>query len=315
MTRALLIMGPTASGKSALALALALAGRLNGEIVNADSMQVYADLRVLTARPTLEEEGQAPHHLYGTVDAAERFSVGAWLRAASPLLADISARGHTPVVVGGTGLYFRALTHGLVEIPEPSPELRADLMARAERDGAEALHADLTARDPAVAATLGVRDAPRIIRALAVREATGVSIEDWRRDTRPVLAPGQWLGVALTPPRAPLYEAIDGRFGAMLATGALEEARALAARALDPGLPAMKAHGMPWLAAHFRGEMDLDEAAELGRRDTRRYAKRQFTWIAHQAPDWERPPEAALDDRIAHVCTLWNALDRNCEVD
>ena len=309
--RALLVMGPTASGKSALALALA--HRLGAEIVNADSMQIYAGLRVLTARPTPAEEAQAPHHLYGTVDAAERFSVGAWVRAATPILAEIAARGRTPIVVGGTGLYFRALTHGLVEIPEPSDTLRAELMARAEADGPEALHAELAARDPGVAAALGERDAPRIIRALAVHRATGVSIADWRRATAPVLAGDQWLGVALTPPRAALYDVIDGRFSAMLADGALDEARALAERGLDPGLPAMKAHGMPWLAAHFRGEMALAEAAELGRRDTRRYAKRQFTWIAHQAVGWATLPTTALDDRLAHVCALWNGLDGNRE--
>jgi len=311
MTRALLIMGPTASGKSALALALAR--KLDGEIVNADSMQVYADLRVLTARPSTEEEAQAPHHLFGTVDAAVRFSVGAWVRAVTPLLAEIAGRGRTPIVVGGTGLYFRALTHGLVEIPEPSEEVRAALMARADAEGAEALHADLAARDPGVAALLGERDAPRIIRALAVHQSTGVSIAGWRAATAPVLPAGAWLGVALTPPRAPLYGVIDGRFAAMLADGALEEAQALAGRGLDPGLPAMKAHGMPWLAAHFRGEMDRAEATALAQRDTRRYAKRQTTWITHQAPDWEKIPETALDERAAHVCASWNALDGDLE--
>lgn len=300
-------MGPTASGKSALALALA--ARLGGEIVNADSMQVYADLRVLTARPTPAEEAQAPHHLYGVVDAATRYSTGAWLRAAHARMADIAGRGRTPIVVGGTGLYFRALTHGLVEVPEPPANMRAAIEADFAAEGPEVQHAHLAALDPVAAAGISPRDAPRIMRALLVRLTTGISIVDWRRGTRPVLSRGAWVGVALTPEREALYGAIDARFTAMLQAGALEEARALAARGLDPALPAMKAHGMPWLAAHLRGEMALEEAAALAARDTRRYAKRQFTWLAHQAEDWPRLAETALEGRLAHVLALWNEVD------
>ncbi len=300
-------MGPTASGKSALALALA--ARLGGEIINADSMQVYADLRVLTARPSPAEEAQAPHHLYGGVDAATRFSTGAWLRAAHAKLAEIAERGATPIVVGGTGLYFRALTHGLVDIPEPPPKLREALEADLAAEGPEIQHAHLTALDPLAAAAISPRDGQRILRALAVRLTTGVSIVDWWRGTRPILPAGGWLGVALHPPRPALYDAIDRRFEQMVAAGALEEAERLLARGLDPGLPAMKAHGMPWLAAHLRGEMMLEEAAAFSARDTRRYAKRQFTWIAHQAEDWPVVAERDLEGRIAHVCALWNALD------
>jgi tRNA dimethylallyltransferase len=301
MRRSLLIMGPTASGKSALALELAR--RLDGEIVNADSMQMYADLRVLTARPTVEEEAQAPHHLFGVVDAAERFSVGAWLRQAAPVIADIRALGRTPIVVGGTGLYFKALTEGLAEIPEPPAALLASLRS----EPPEVLHARLCDLDPQGAARIQPRDGPRTVRALAVRLHTGRAISDWREGTGGGLA--DWLGIALTPPRPVLYAAIDARFAAMLAGGALEEARRLAARQLDPLLPVMKAHGMPWLAAHLRGEMDLAEAVALGTRDTRRYAKRQFTWIANQTPDWPRLPESALDERAAHVCALVQGLD------
>lgn len=307
MSRALLIMGPTASGKSALALALA--ERLGGEIVNADSMQVYDGLRVLTARPTPEEEAQAPHHLYGTVDPGVRYSVGAWLRAVTPLLADIAARGRTPIVVGGTGLYFHALTRGLDDIPEPSAEVRAALMARVAGEGVEALHAELARRDPPLAARIGVRDGPRIVRALAVHEATGASIADWRRGAAPALERDRWLGVALTPPRAPLYAAIEARFDAMIAAGALEEVRALLALNLDPTLPVMKAHGAPWLAAHLRGEMRQEAAIALAQRDTRRYAKRQFTWIAHRMEGWERVTATSLLERTGHVHALIAALD------
>lgn len=296
--RALLIMGPTASGKSALALALA--ERLDGEIVNADSMQVYRDLRVLTARPTREEEAQAPHHLYGHVDAAVRYSVGDWSRAAAPVIAEIAGRGKTPIVVGGTGLYFMALTEGLAEIPAPSAEARAEVAAA--DDGA--LHDWLRDLDPAAAATLEPRDTPRIVRALEVMLSTGLSISDWRAGTKPILGDGAWTGVALTPPRAPLYEAIDVRFGAMLAGGAMEEARALCARGLDPQLPCMKSHGMPWLAAHFRGEIDLETTAAHGRQDTRRYAKRQFTWIRNRMTAWARIEDVSLDRRIEQVLAL-----------
>jgi tRNA dimethylallyltransferase len=302
MTRALLIMGPTASGKSALALALA--ARLGGEIVNADSMQVYRDFRILTARPTPEEEARVPHHLYGHVDAAELYSVGRWLADALAVIGAVRARGKTPIVVGGTGLYFKALTQGLAEIPAADPELRAALRERAAREGAPALHAELARRDPATAARLEPNDAPRILRALEVLESTGESITALQAQTRPALAPSEWRGLALTPEREVLYAAINARFDAMLAQGALEEARAFAARGLDPALPAMKAHGAPALMAHLRGELTLVEAAEIGKRDTRRYAKRQFTWIAGQMPDWPRVAAPELGARIAAALAL-----------
>ncbi len=299
MTRALLIMGPTASGKSALALALA--ERLGGEIVNADSMQVYRDFRILTARPSLEEEAQAPHHLYGHVDAGALYSTGRWLSDALVAIADIQARGRMPILAGGTGLYFKALTEGLADIPAADPETRAELRARAEREGAAALHAELAARDPVTAARLEPNDAPRILRALEVLETTGESISALHAATKPALARGAWAGVALTPERDALYASINARFEKMLEAGALDEVRAFAGRGLDPALPAMKAHGAPALMAHLRGELSLDEAAEIGRRDTRRYAKRQFTWIGGQMPDWPRIAVEALPERIEAV--------------
>ncbi len=296
MTPALLLMGPTASGKSALALALA--ERIGGEVVNADSMQVYRDFRVLTARPTPEEEARAPHHLYGHVDAAQLYSTGRWLTDALAAIAAIQAHGATPILVGGTGLYFKALTQGLADIPAADPDVRADLRERGAREGAPALHAELARVDPQTAARLEANDAPRILRALEVYETTGESISALQANTTPALAAGGWAGLALTPDRETLYAAINARFEHMLAAGALDEIRAFAARKLDPALPAMKAHGAPALMAHMRGEMTLAEAAEIAKRDTRRYAKRQFTWIVGQMPDWPRITVADTHRRI-----------------
>lgn len=297
----LLLMGPTASGKSALALALA--ERLGGEIVNADSMQVYADLRVLTARPSPAEEARARHHLYGQVDAAERYSVGRWREAALAAMAAIEARGALPIVVGGTGLYFKALTDGLVDIPAAPDALRAALAAELEKEGAPALHARLAQVDAAAAARLSPNDAPRILRALEVFETTGEPISSWRAQTKPALT--QWIGVTLQPARARLYATIDARFEAMLAAGALDEVSALADRRLDPMLPAMKAHGAPWLMAHLRGEMSLAKAVALSQRDTRRYAKRQFTWMAAQMTGWTAIEGEELPERLACVEKLY----------
>lgn len=295
MTRALLIMGPTASGKSALALAVA--ERIGGEIVNADSMQVYRDFRVLTARPSVEEEHLASHRLYGHIDAAERYSTGRWLTDALAAISEIRSRNKTPIIVGGTGLYFKALTQGLAEMPDVDPELRAALIERAEREGSPALHAELAKLDPQTAARLEPNDAPRIIRALEVIETTGESITSFQSNTKPALALNEWRSLALTPDREALYASINRRFDKMLEQGALEEVRAFAARDLDPTLPAVKAHGAPALSAYLRGEISLQSATEIGQRDTRRYAKRQFTWIANQMPDWPRTSATDLSER------------------
>jgi len=305
MARALLIMGPTASGKSALALALA--ARLDGEIVNADSMQVYCDFRILTARPSLEEEARAPHHLYGHIDAGDLYSTGRWLDEALAAIAGIRKRGRSPILVGGTGLYFKALTEGLADIPAPAPETRNALRVQCAIEGAPAMHALLQAVDPDSAARIAANDAPRILRALEVYETTGERLSSLREDTKPPLAREAWAGVALMPERAPLYHAINTRFEAMLAAGALEEARALMARKLDPALPAMKAHGAPALMAHLNGALSLGQAAEIGKRDTRRYAKRQFTWIAGQMPGWPRIAATELDARVAAALAVQGA--------
>ncbi len=290
----MLIAGPTASGKSALALELAQ--KAGGIVINADSMQVYRDLRIVTARPTADEEAAVPHRLYGHVDAAVNFSAGAWVADVAKALAEARAQGRLPIFVGGSGLYFRALTSGLSAVPPIPAGVREDVRARLERGGVEALHAELARRDPASAERLKPRDKSRIARALEVIEATGRSLIDWHREGLPALLPaGEFRAVFLAPARDVLYARIDARFDAMLAAGALAEVARLAARHLDPLLPAMKAHGVPPLIRHLKGELTLEEAATIGRADTRHYAKRQFTWFRHQLPEFQWvTPEAAL---------------------
>jgi tRNA dimethylallyltransferase len=291
---AILIAGPTASGKSALALAIA--EETGGVIINADAMQVYRDLRITTARPTPEEEARAPHSLYGHVDAAVNYSVGWYLRDAAPALAEARRPGRVPIFVGGTGLYFKALTQGLSAVPPIPADIRDAVRAKLAAQGPAALHAELTQRDPEGAVRLSPRDRVRIARALEVLEATGRPLVDWQRDgMRPLLAGEQVVKLFLAPDRAALYGRIEERFERMLAEGALDEVRALAERNLDPLMPAMKAHGVPWLIKHLRGEISLAEAAERAKQDTRHYAKRQFTWFRHQLADWPQvAPEQAL---------------------
>jgi tRNA dimethylallyltransferase len=282
----LLIAGPTASGKSALALRLA--ETLGGEIVNADALQLYGDLRLLTARPSLEDEARAPHHLFGVADAADGWSVGRWLEAAVKVLEDIGARGKTAIVTGGTGLYFRALTEGLAEIPPVPAAVRQAAAARFEALGEAAFRAELAQRDPAAAARIEAGDRQRLLRAAEVWDATGQALSDWQAQTRPTLAAGAWRAVVMEPPREVLYARCDARMERMIAGGALEEAAALMARGLDPMLPAMKAVGLRELASHLAGERSLEEAVVLAQQETRRYAKRQLTWLRNQTPGWER---------------------------
>jgi tRNA dimethylallyltransferase len=292
--RAVLIAGPTASGKSALALALA--ERIGGTIVNADSMQVYGDLRTITARPTVPEEARVPHRLYGHVDAATNYSVGQYLADARAALDHCRRSGRAAIFVGGTGLYFKALTAGLAAVPPIPADIRDSVRARLAAHGAPALHAELARLDPAAAARLSANDRTRVARALEVVEATGRPLAGWQTQGLPALIGADAPRVFIAPDRAALYARIDARFSAMIAAGALDEVRLLAARRLDPLLPAMKAHGVPWLIRHLAGEITLEEAADHARLDTRHYAKRQFTWFRHQLGDWPRiAPEAALD--------------------
>ena len=290
---AILLAGPTSSGKSALALALA--ERHCGVVINADSMQVYRDLRIITARPTPAEEARAPHRLYGHVDAAENHSVGRWCFDAKAALAEAAERGWLPILTGGTGLYFKALTQGLSAIPPTPPEVRETVRGRLAGEGVAALLAELARLDPESAARLMPADQARITRALEVVLATGRTIGDWHREgLSPTLAADRCVCVFLGAEREALKRRIGARFDAMLAAGALEEVRALDARGLDPTLPAMKAHGVPWLRRYLHGEISLEEAAEGGKRDTRRYTRRQATWFRNQLPGWLwlKPEEA-----------------------
>jgi tRNA dimethylallyltransferase len=289
----ILIAGPTASGKSALALSLA--ERFGGVIINADSMQVYRDLRVLTARPSVEEEARAPHHLFGHVDAAVNYSAGQYVAEAARVVAELPD-DRLAIFVGGTGLYFKALTSGLAAIPPIDPSIRDAWRERLARDGVEALHAELTVRDPVAAARIMVRDRSRILRAMEVLDATGRPIADWHREGMPsVIDADRTIRIFLHPARDELIARIEARFAAMLDAGALDEVRALAARQLPDTLPAMKAHGVPWLRRYLDGDISRDEAAAGSVMDTRRYAKRQVTWFRNQMPGWTWvPPEEGM---------------------
>ena len=290
---AILIAGPTASGKSALAITLAQ--RLGGTVVNADSMQVYRDLRVLSARPSEAEEAAAPHVLFGHVDGAVNYSVGLWLADAVRTLEDLRGQGRLPIFTGGTGMYFKGLLRGLSDIPPVPEEVRARVRAEAEGLDPATLHARLAALDPETAARLRPSDPQRILRALEVFEATGRSLSALQGARTPgLLDPARCLCLFLAPERAALYARIDARFDAMVAAGALEEVRALAVRGLDPALPVMRAHGVPGVVAYLRGEATLAEAIQKGKTDTRHYSKRQFTFIRHQLPEfvWAAPEEA-----------------------
>ena len=292
---AILIAGPTASGKSALAIELAKT--LGGMVINADSMQVYGDLRIITARPSVEDEAEAPHRLFGHVDAGVNFSVGRYVADAVSML-DLYGATQLPIFVGGTGLYFKALTEGLSDMPNVPDEVRE--LVRRQSEGVEtpALHRWLTDRDPETASRLRPSDRLRIQRALEIVAATGRSLASFHGARRPgPLAGRRVCKVFLSPERDELRQRIDHRFVHMMKAGALDEVRALAARNLDPMLPAMRAHGVPGLLACLRGEISLDEAVARGQGDTRRYSKRQFTWFRHQLADWVWvTPEAAFTE-------------------
>lgn len=294
--KAVLIAGPTASGKSRAALELA--ERLGGTIINADSMQIYRELRVLTARPIPSEEARVPHRLYGTVSTAGAYSVGRWLDDVATAMAEAHGPGRVPILVGGTGLYFKALTEGLAPVPDIPAEVRSYWREQADWLERDALHAALAARDPAMAARLGSADPQRIVRALEVIDATGVSLAEWQGGTAaPLLASGDAVRLVIAPERESLCAAIDARFDRMIEDGAIEEARSLLNLKLDPGLPAMRAHGVRELAAYLSGAIGLDEAVAKAKTEGRRYAKRQMTWARRFMVDWDWFPDA--DSAIA----------------
>lgn len=277
----LVIAGPTASGKSAAALAVA--EQFDGTVINADSMQIYRELRVLTARPSPEDEARVPHRLYGALPAAERCNAARWRDLAVVEIAAAQAQNRLPILCGGTGLYLKALMEGLSPVPEVPESVRADIRKRLAREGPEALHAELAARSDEMAERLAPADRQRVARALEVLEATGKSLADWQAlSVEGAPERLRFTVILFDPPRDDLYEACDRRFEAMLDAGALQEVKDLLALELDPALPAMKALGVQELAAYLAGEMSREDALGAGQQATRRYAKRQTTWFGNQ---------------------------------
>ncbi len=280
LPHALIVAGPTASGKSALAVAIA--ERLRGTIVNTDSMQVYRELRVLTARPTVEEEALVPHRLYGIRAAAEAGSVAWWREQALAAMDEARVSGRLPILTGGSGMYFAALTDGLADIPDPGAEARAEARRLLADQGSAALHASLAHVDPATAARLKPEDSQRIARAWEVWRGTGMGLAAWQ-NRRSAPAPWRFTAIRLDPPRDTLRAAIAVRYEAMMRDGALDEVRDLMELNLDPSLPAMRAHGVPELSAYLRGTLSLEEAGRRTELVTGQYTKRQATWFRHRA--------------------------------
>jgi tRNA dimethylallyltransferase len=290
----IVIAGPTASGKSALAVALAQ--QKHGVIVNADSAQIYRDLPVLSAAPTAEERERAEHRLFGVQDGALPCSAAHWAQMARREIADVHAEGRLPILVGGTGLYLRTLIDGIA----PVPAIDAAVRKRVRETSVEENRAKLAALDPEAAARLGARDSARIARALEVVLSTGRPLGDWQRERSGGIGNEVALHpLVLLPPRDWLYARCDARFAAMIEQGAVEEVKALLARRLNPNLPVMRGIGVREIAALLNGEITREQAIAAGQQATRRYAKRQYTWFAHQPPpEWPRfhdvPNEAAL---------------------
>lgn len=273
-------MGPTGAGKSALALGIAAA--MPAVIINADAMQMVSALRVLSARPTEEKEAQAEHALYGILKPHEPTSVAVWLRLVEPLIRSAWAQGKLPLLVGGTGMYIKALRDGLAEIPPVPEALRSELRAL----DAAAIRMRLEAIDPLMASRLKLGDSQRNLRALEVMEATGTSLAEWQERTpESMFRDATFHHFAAMHPREEIYRRIDQRFEQMMENGALEEVKALMAMGLDPELPILRAHGVPELAAYLRGEMRREDATAKGQQNTRNYAKRQMTWLRHQLPE------------------------------
>ena len=285
MPRPILIAGPTASSKSALALEMAL--EAGGAVINADSMQVYRELRILTARPTPEEEARVPHLLFGHVGVREAYSVGRWLEDVAGALAWCESARRRPIIVGGTGLYFKALLEGLAPVPPVDPEIRAHWRGEAAVRSSGELHGRLMERDPEMAARLDPGDTQRIVRALEVIDSTGVSLAEWqRRPGTPLVREAETERYVIRRPREEVRRRVDERFDVMIAAGALDEARSIAAVDLSPELPAARAHGLRPLLCHLRGEIDLPAAIEAGKLETRQYVKRQEIWHRRYMISW-----------------------------
>src|SRR5258705_5846409 len=295
---AILIAGPTASGKSGLAMELAQT--LGGIVINADSMQVYAELAVLTARPSADDETRTPHRLYGHVKASAPYSVGRYQEEAAAMLAEARSAKRVAIFTGGTGLYFDALTKGLSPIPGVSAEIRDGVRQRFEAIGRDAFFAEFAHRDPSTASKLRVSDTQRVLRAAGVLEATGRPLVEWQEMSgRPVLGGLRVARLLLAPSREILSERIDRRFETMVAQGALEEARLLLG--LDPALPAAKALGIPQLQEYLLGRSTLESAIAEAQLATRRYVKRQMTWFRNRMKEWDWFEEARLSNIITAI--------------
>jgi tRNA dimethylallyltransferase len=283
---AILIAGPTASGKSALALKLA--HERNGVIINADSMQVYADLSLLTAKPSVDALSQAPHAMYGFIAATDAYSVGRWLVDAAQAISTVRQHDQTPIIVGGTGLYFLALLEGLSPVPEILTDIRRHWREAASTRGAGELHRQLASRDPETAARLAPADTQRITRALEVMDSTGRSLSDWQRQPGiPVLDAASTERFVVSPPRDVLHARANQRFDVMMAAGALEEVAQLAVRNLSSELPIMRALGVRPLLDLLAGKLDRETAIEQAKAETRQYQKRQVTWSRRQMSTWK----------------------------
>lgn len=285
-TAPVLIAGPTASGKSAFALRLAES--VDGTIINADAMQVYRELRVLTARPSEVDESRVPHRLYGHVPGREAYSAARFATEAAAAIVDVQAAGRVPIVVGGTGLYFKALTEGLSPVPQIPADVRARWRQAVAEQGAAALHAVLRERDPEMAARLSPTDPQRIVRALEVLEATGLSLARWQEiPGEPAVHVAEGRAFVVAPEREEMRSRIEARFDAMMADGAADEVRALAALRLDDDLPVMRALGVKPLRDLIEGRIDREEASEVAKAETRQYAKRQMTWLRRNMISWK----------------------------
>lgn len=282
----LIVAGPTASGKSALALDLAEA--FDGVVINADSMQVYKELRVLSARPDDSEIARAPHRLYGVLSGREACSAGKWRDMAMAEIAECHANGKLPIITGGTGMYLNALTEGIAPIPDIPAGIREQVTADLEKTGHQAFFDDFAKRDPDTAASLDPSNTQRLIRAAEVLAGTGRGLAAWHREPMAMpLAGMMFKKFCYMPPRDILYDRCNRRFDLMIEQGAIEEVRGLLAENLPETAPVMKAVGVREIAAYLAGKIDLESAKEKSQRETRRYAKRQLTWFRHQMRDKE----------------------------
>ena len=280
------IAGPTASGKSAWALEIAKS--VGGEIINADALQVYAELQILSARPTLAEMEGVTHHLFGHLAGNVRYSTGQWLWEVQPVILDCLARDVVPILTGGTGLYFKALIEGIAEVPPISVEAMSKTQAVLDKRGISGLRAEAEQVDAIAAARVLGNDPQRLLRIVSVFYETGRRLSSWQANTRPIIPKRFCRRAVLLPQRQGLYERINARFGAMIENGGLAEAKAIFEKGYDHSLPMMKAIGLQQFFPYLRGEVDLDESIELAKRDTRRFAKRQYTWFRGQAADWDQ---------------------------